>query len=45
MIPNIIVLVVMSLFNFDEKLEIFRLLFYKLLPVVIAMLTDRKSVV
>jgi hypothetical protein len=39
MIPNIIVPVVMALFNFDKYLGIFRLLFYQLLPVVIAMLT------
>lgn len=33
------VLVVMSLFNFDQYLEIFRILFYQVLPVVLVILT------
>lgn len=32
-------LVIMSLFNFDQHLEIFRILFYQVLPVVLVLLT------
>ena len=34
-----VALVIASLFNFDEYLEIFRLLFYQVLPVVLVILT------
>ena len=33
------VLVVMSLFNFDQYLEIFRILFYQVLPAILVILT------
>ena len=32
-------LVIMSIFNFDQYLEIFRILFYQVLPVVLVLLT------
>ena len=32
-------LVVMSIFNFDQYLDIFRILFYQVLPVVLVLLT------
>ena len=34
-----VALVIASIFNFDEYLEIFRLLFYQVLPVVLVILT------
>lgn len=32
-------LVIMSIFNFDEYLEIFRILFYQVLPIILVLLT------
>ena len=32
-------LVIMSIFNFDQYLDIFRILFYQVLPVVLVLLT------
>ena len=34
-----VALVIMSIFNFDQYLEIFRILFYQVLPVVLVLLT------
>ncbi len=34
-----VALVIMSIFNFDEYLEIFRILFYQVLPVILVLLT------
>lgn len=36
---SVVTLVIMSIFNFDEYLEIFRILFYQVLPVVLILLT------
>lgn len=34
-----VAMVIMSIFNFDQYLEIFRILFYQVLPVVLVLLT------
>lgn len=34
-----VALVIMSIFNFDQYLEIFRILFFQVLPVVLVLLT------
>jgi len=34
-----VALVIMSIFNFDQYLEIFRILFYQVLPVILVLLT------
>ena len=36
---SVVTLVVMSIFNFDEHLELFRILIFQILPVVLALLT------